>query len=75
MPRAFVLVNVEPGTEAEVEEQLRKVKNIKELFHIYGGCDLLAKVEASISEELESCAKDIRWLDKVKSTLTLTVAE
>jgi DNA-binding Lrp family transcriptional regulator len=73
---AFIFINVEPGSEAEVLERLRAVSEIKESHVVYGMYDLVARVEADAMDRLkEVITWKIRKLDKVKSTLTTVVIE
>ena len=76
MPRAFVLINSELGSEEDVLAELKKVKGVKEAYVVYGVYDILAKVEAESMDKLkESITRNIRQLDKVRSTLTMIVIE
>ena len=72
MPLAFVLINVETGSEDEVVKQLRKISNVKESYAVYGVYDIIAKVEAETMVNLKDIITEkIRKLDTVRSTLTL----
>jgi len=76
MPLAFVLINAELGAENEVLQELRKTKNVKEAYIVYGVYDIVAKVEAETMDKLkEMVGFSIRRLDKVRSTLTMIVVE
>jgi DNA-binding Lrp family transcriptional regulator len=76
MPTAFVLINTEIGSEADVLRDLRKVERVDEAFAIYGAYDLIARVRADTMGKLkEVITRHIRRLDKVGSTLTLIVSE
>lgn len=76
MPIAFVLVNVETGSENEVVEQLRKIVNVRESYTVFGAFDIVAKVEAESMDKLkEIITWKIRRLDKVRSTLTMIEIE
>ena len=76
MPLAFVLVNVETGSENEVVEQLRKIANVRESYTVFGAFDIVAKVEAESMDKLkEIITWKIRRLDKVRSTLTMIEIE
>ncbi len=46
MIEAFVLVVVKPGTEEKVYQELKKRKDIREIYRVYGEYDLLLRVEA-----------------------------
>lgn len=75
MTLAFVMLNIEPGTEAEVEKQLKDVECAKEVCFVYGIYDFLVRVESDSIENLKSSISGIRRLENVRSTLTMTVAE
>ena len=74
MPLAFVLINAEIGSEAEVLKELKKLSNVKEAYLVYGVYDIVAKVEADAMDSLkEIIATKVRKLNKVRSTLTMMV--
>ena len=70
--RAYILINVEPGSEAKVLKELRKMNNVEEAYLSYGVYDLVIRVKADNMEELKtSVTHGIRTIDQVRSTLTL----
>ncbi len=74
MDSAYILINVETGSEVEVLESLRKIENVREAHGVYGVYDVIARVEAENMERLkEIITWKIRRLDKVRSTLTMMV--
>jgi len=76
MPRAFVLINVESGSEDEVLNELKKIEGIEEAYFSYGVYDLITKIKADTMEKLkEMVTRQIRSLSKVRSTLTLIMME
>jgi len=76
MPTAFVLINTEIGSEADVLKELRKVEGVQEAFAVYGVYDIIARVRANSMDKLkETVTWRIRRLDKVRSTLTMIVVE
>ena len=76
MPTAFVLINAEIGSEEDVLAELKKMKNVKEAYVVYGVYDIVAKVDSESMDKLkESITWNIRRLDKVRSTLTMIVVE
>ena len=76
MPRAFVLINVESGSEDEVLRELKNVKGVEEAFFSYGVYDIITKIKADTMEQLkEMVTKQVRNLPKVRSTLTLIMME
>ena len=76
MPMAFVLINTEMGAEDEVLKLLQKIKDVKEAYAVYGVYDIIAKVEAETMDKLKDVVFwNIRRLNKVRSTLTMMIAE
>ena len=76
MPRAFVLINSEIGTEDKLREKLKNVEKVVEAHSVYGVYDIVVKVEADTMDKLKDVVHhNIRNLDEVKSTLTMIVIE
>ena len=76
MPTAFVLINTEIGSEANVLGTLKKVEGVDEAFAVYGVYDIIARVKADTMNKLKEIVTwRIRRLDKVRSTLTMIVVE
>ncbi|RLI10865.1 Lrp/AsnC family transcriptional regulator [Candidatus Bathyarchaeota archaeon] len=76
MPTAFVLINTEIGSEADVLKDLKKVEGVAEAFAVYGVYDIIARVQAETMDKLKEIVTwRIRRLDKVRSTLTMIVVE
>jgi len=76
MPTAFVLINTEIGSEANVLGTLKKVEGVDEAFAVYGVYDIIARVKADTMDKLKEIVTwRIRRLDKVRSTLTMIVVE
>jgi len=76
MPKAFIFVNVEVGSESEVLKRLREVPEVKEAYFVYGVYDIVAKVETDSMNRLkEVISQKVRRLDKIRSTLTTIVME
>ena len=76
MPRAFVLINVESGSEDEVLKELKTMGGVEEAYFSYGVYDLITKIKADSMEKLkELVTRRIRTLSKVRSTLTLIMME
>ena len=76
MPKAFVLINVESGSEEEVLEEIKKIEGVEEAYYSYGVYDIITKVEADSMEKLrETVTRKVRTLGRVRSTLTLIMME
>ncbi|MBX5321060.1 MAG: Lrp/AsnC ligand binding domain-containing protein [Candidatus Bathyarchaeota archaeon] len=76
MPKAFVLINTEIGSEADVLRDLKKIEGVEEAFAVYGVYDIIARVGAETMDKLKEIVTwRIRRLDKVRSTLTMIIVE
>jgi DNA-binding Lrp family transcriptional regulator len=76
MPRAFILINANLGTESALVGKLKKMPHVKQAYFVYGVYDVIAEIEAETMEQLkEVIAGNIRGLDEVRSTLTMVVIE
>jgi DNA-binding Lrp family transcriptional regulator len=76
MPKAFVLINVESGSEEEVLEQIRKIEGVEEAYFSYGVYDIIAKIKAETMVKLrETVTQKMRTIGKIRSTLTLIMME
>jgi DNA-binding Lrp family transcriptional regulator len=71
---AYVLLNTEMGFEDKVLEEVKKVDAVCEAYMVYGVYDVVAKVGADTLDMLkEVVTRNMRTLDKVRSTLTMIV--
>ena len=73
---AFVFVNVETGSEVDVQKKLATIEGVTEAYKVYGVYDLIAKVTADSMDKLkEIITWRIRKIEKVKLTLTMIMSE
>jgi len=70
---AFVLLNSEIGFERDVLEVLKDIPGVREAFMVYGVYDIIIQVEADTIEDLKELIREIRQMEKVRSTLTMIV--
>jgi DNA-binding Lrp family transcriptional regulator len=76
MPKAFVLLNVETGSEDAVLNELKKVSVVEEAYVSYGVYDVIVRVKADTMDELKKAVTNqIRVIKQVRSTLTLIMIE
>ncbi len=76
MPKAFVLINVESGSEDEVLKELKGIQGVEEAYFSYGVYDIITKIKAETMEQLkELVTRRVRTISKVRSTLTLIMME
>jgi DNA-binding Lrp family transcriptional regulator len=76
MPRAYVLFNVESGSEDSVLKQLKNINNVEEAYVSYGVYDIVVRIKADTMEKLkDTVTHKIRTIKQVRSTLTLIMME
>lgn len=76
MPRAFVLINVESGSEEEILGEIKKIEGVEEAYFSYGVYDIITKIKANSMEKLrETVTRKVRTINRVRSTLTLIMME
>ena len=76
MAEAYVLVNCDLGAEDEVIGGLKQIDQVKEVHGTFGAYDIIAMIQAESADKLrEAITWKIRKMDKIRSTLTLTVVE
>lgn len=70
MPKAFVMVDIEPGREAAVQKAVSGMANVTFAYQLTGEHDLIAFVEAEPYEEFAVILSEIRKLPGVRDTDT-----
>jgi len=71
MVEAYLLLITKPGTETEVAESLLKTKGVKEVSVVYGGYDIIAKLNFKSMHELQDFTLKIRKDKRVERTTTM----
>ena len=67
----FVLIHVSAGTEHQVIEQLKIIKEIPEAYVTFGSWDIIVRIETTEIGKLESIVSEIRQIPDVLQTTTL----
>ncbi len=76
MPIAFLLLNVDLGSEDEVLKVVREIQGVTEVHRVYGVYDTVVKVEADTTDKLKKFVTDkMRRLPGVRTTLTMIALE
>lgn len=70
MPKAFVMIDMHPGKEAQTQEAIRNMAGVKFAYQVTGAHDMIAFVDAEPYEELAVIVSKIRKLDGVRATDT-----
>ncbi|HIP24947.1 MAG TPA: Lrp/AsnC family transcriptional regulator [Archaeoglobus profundus] len=69
------MVNVQPGKEKEVYDQIKKIKCVKEVYHVFGQFDFVVIIHANNLSELNEAVDKIRSVNGVIRTQTVIGAE
>ena len=76
MPKAYVLINCNIGSEVSIISQLKEIDLVKEVHGTFGAYDIVVLVEADTVESLrDTISWKIRKIEKIRSTLTMMVIE
>jgi DNA-binding Lrp family transcriptional regulator len=74
MNTAYVAIHCETGKESPIIRKLMEMKGISEVTGTLGLYDIIAKIEAADSKELESIiTTKVRKIPNVLTTMTLMV--
>lgn len=73
MPKAFVMVDIEPGCERFVQEAVQRLRGVQLAYQITGAHDLITFLDAEPYEKLAKAVAGIRRVEHVRSTETLLV--
>jgi DNA-binding Lrp family transcriptional regulator len=74
MISAYVLIEVEPGSDNKVLEAVKKLHGVSEAYFVMGSYDIIAVIkDASQSDLKYKVSKGIRSLKGVRHTYTLPV--
>ncbi len=69
------MVNVQPGKEKYVYEEIKKIKNVKEVYHVFGEFDFVVIIRADNLSDLNTTVDRIRSIPGVTKTQTVIGAE
>ena len=68
MPKAFIMIDVVPGSEKPVQEAIAKLAGVKMVYQVTGEHDMIAFVDAEPYEEFAVILSTIRQLSGVRDT-------
>lgn len=71
MVTAYIMVEVESGTENEVAKALKKKTGVKDVGVVYGEYDIVLKVEVKSMEDLQTFVLSLRKERGVRRTTTM----
>ena len=68
---AYLVATVQRGTEHQVAEKIRQMKEVTEVLVTYGLWDLIARIEAESLPHLDTIITEIRQIAEIEQTSTL----
>ncbi len=71
MVSAYIMVEVESGTENEVAKAIRSKTGVKDVGVVYGEYDIVLKVEVKSMEDLQNFVLSLRKEKGVRRTTTM----
>ncbi len=69
------MVNVSPGSEKSVYMKIKEMKNVRDVYHVFGEFDFVVIIEAPSLTELNRTVDSIRSIEGVTKTQTVVGAE
>ena len=75
MPKAFVMIDVHPGKEDQVEEAVRHIAGVKFVYQVTGESDMIAFIEAEPYHSFARVVDVIRKIDGIRDTDTQLILE
>jgi len=69
------MVNVSPGSEKRVYNEIKQMKNIRDIYHVFGEFDFVVIIQTDSLSELNKTVDDIRELEGITKTQTVVGAE
>ena len=76
MPKAYVMMNCDLGSEKQIISSLKKINGVKEAHGTLGLYGIITQIEADSEDKVKEIATgDIRNAPKIYSTVTLTRSE
>jgi len=70
MVLGFTMINVVPGAEQEVWQELVKIGGVTRVVHVFGEFDYIVIIEANEHSELNRAVEVIRLIHGVTTTRT-----
>ena len=68
MPKAFIMIDVVPGSERVVQQAVSKLAGVQLVYQVTGQHDIIAFVDAEPYEEFAVILSTIRTLTGVRDT-------
>ena len=76
MEKAYLLLSCEIGTEHDLAAKLLEIDEIKSITITYGEYDIVVEAETENAAQMDNLiTSKIRKLEKIRTTITLRVAD
>ena len=76
MPKAYLMINTEIGSEPNVLETLKKLEGVEEAHSLFGIYDIIASLKADTIDRLKwLITKRIDKIEKISAKLTLIIPD
>lgn len=75
MPKAFMMIDVEPGKEYDVQKEVAGVSGVEFVHQVTGEHDMIAFIDTESHHDFSSIVNHIRKISGVKDTDTQLVLE
>ena len=76
MPKAYLKINTEIGSEPNVLETLKKLEGVEEAHSLFGIYDIIASLKADTINRLKwLITKRIGKIEKISAKLTLIIPD
>lgn len=69
------MINVVPGEERAVYNELTDINGVREVFHVFGEYDFIAIIDVNGLSDINKSVDTIREIEGVVSTKTIIGAE
>jgi DNA-binding Lrp family transcriptional regulator len=68
MPKAFIMIDVVPGTEQKVQDAIARMPGVQMVHQVTGEHDMIAFIDAEPYEEFAVVLSSIRQLQGIRDT-------
>ncbi|MEM2139584.1 MAG: Lrp/AsnC ligand binding domain-containing protein [Nitrososphaera sp.] len=76
MTKAFVLISTETGVEPLLQEEIKQLDGVKEVYQLFGEYDILAVVEENSDRDVQKTISwELRKIKGIRGTNTMIVAK
>lgn len=69
------MINVVPGEERTVYNELTRISGVREVFHVFGEYDFIAVIDVNGLTDINKAVDTIREIEGVTATKTIIGAE